>query len=155
MGVRFPPRAQVGKWQVVYIFSRIRKLIEIDGVKKEYKVLKFYCDWALHAEIEDMDAVKDIIDRILAGDKETIMHFVLAFNGFHRAFIKFLAAYKCTHSIYDKPFTTHAFNKLLSQIYTDTPLIIKTTQKTKIIWKGIADESTSNYGGSIKVEKIL
>lgn len=140
--------------QVIYILSRVRKLLEIDKDEKKYKILKFYCDWALHSEIDNIEPVKDLVDKILAGDNKMILHLVLAFNIFHVEFNKFLRDYKFTSSIYKNPTARHAFNRLLSQIYTDTPLIIKTTQKTKLTWKGISEGSTSSYGGSFKIEKI-
>lgn len=37
--------------QVVYIFSKIRKLLEVNNLKGQYIVLALYCDWVLHGEL--------------------------------------------------------------------------------------------------------
>ena len=32
--------------QVIYILSRIRKILEISDERSKYKMLNFYCNWA-------------------------------------------------------------------------------------------------------------
>jgi len=44
---------------VVYVFSLIRKLLEIYELKKEYNVLNFYSNWALHSKLDQRSSAKD------------------------------------------------------------------------------------------------
>jgi hypothetical protein len=50
----------VSEVQVVYMLAGIRKIIERDNLGKEYRALRFHCDWALHA-LMDREAAKDIV----------------------------------------------------------------------------------------------
>ena len=38
--------------QVVYILSRVRKILEIKNQNEKYKLLKFYCNWTLHSKLD-------------------------------------------------------------------------------------------------------
>src|SRR5260221_14404807 len=42
--------------QVVYLLVGVRKLMERDGLKKQYPDLNFHCDWALHSKLEGTTA---------------------------------------------------------------------------------------------------
>mgnify|MGYP001574195583 CR=1 FL=1 len=136
--------------QAVYILARIRKILEIDGVRG-YGILKFYCNWALHAEIEDTDAVREILDGVVAGRDEPQINFFL-FNPLHEQLNVFLAENNLPTNICDDSIKKLKFNRLLSQIYTDTPLIIKSIQKTEIIWKGSSGEV--GYGGRFQITRL-
>ncbi len=142
----------VGEPQVVYILSRVRKILETKSKKGEFKVLKFYCDWALHSEIENTDAVREILDGIVAGRDEPRVEFFL-FNPFHQEFRLFLEKYNLLTAIHDMVAFRHRFNKFLSQIYTDTPLVIKDIKRTKITWQGSPPSEGLGYGGRYDVEK--
>lgn len=44
-----------GEPQVIYILSRIRKLLDLNHKKDgAYRILRFYCNWALHTEIQKL-----------------------------------------------------------------------------------------------------
>lgn len=47
--------------RVVYILSRIRKVLELENSKNKYKVLNFYCNWSLHAKIDNTKPVREFI----------------------------------------------------------------------------------------------
>lgn len=137
--------------KAIYILSRMRKILEIDKKKKEYKALKFYCDWALHAEIEDISAVKELVEGIVKQDGKSLLEF-MKFKRFHEEFKRFLTEYGLPTDIPDDEAKRLKFNQLLSSIYTDTPMVIKQVTKTKITWKGQTSEN--GYGGSFSVKKI-
>jgi len=42
--------------QAVYLLAGIRKIIERDGLRDEYPMLKFHCDWALHPRMDQRPA---------------------------------------------------------------------------------------------------
>lgn len=46
--------------QVVYLLAALRKLMERDGLKEQYKNLTFHCDWALHHKLRGATA-QDIL----------------------------------------------------------------------------------------------
>jgi hypothetical protein len=48
--------------QVVYILSRIRKLLELSKEKKKYQYLKLYCHWSLHNELSKRNTVSMILE---------------------------------------------------------------------------------------------
>ena len=133
--------------QVVYILSRIRKILESEK-NKGFKELVFYCNWALHSHIEDISAVKDLIDRLLAKEDGVLAEF-MKFTLFHQEFGRFLAEHEIPSGLTSTIEWQHAFNTFLSSIYTDTPMIIKQATKKKITWKGSSNEI--GYAGSFVV----
>ena len=116
---------------VIYILSRIRKLLEIDGNKKDFKVLNFYCNWALHAQIEDVDS---IIKTLQKPGENAISLFHL-FVDFDKELKKFLDNHSIQTNIFTNRKTLIKFHNLLTEIYTDTPLILKTISKKKITFR--------------------
>lgn len=139
--------------QVVYILSRIRKLLEIDKKEREYKILKFFCDWALHAEIENTDPIRDLLDKIIEGGYSGTMatsRLMLDFSDLHKELEKFLKGHNISAFALQKISQRHKFEGLLSLIYSDAPLVIKTVKKKRLIWKGEYDQN--GHGGSWKIE---
>jgi hypothetical protein len=47
--------------EVVYLMSGLRKLLEQQQAKKQYKYLTFHCDWTLHSKLEDPAAQQVLI----------------------------------------------------------------------------------------------
>lgn len=139
-----------GEPQVVYILSRIRKIMEIDETGDQYKKLKFYADWALHARINNIGPIKDLLDGIVASDGKSGGNLTMWFGVLHEELKIFLKANGISTTIYDSEESTFLFNKFLSQIYRDTPLIVD--KKIQISWKGRSGERS--FGGSFKVEPI-
>ncbi len=117
--------------QVVYILSKIRKCLEINNQKSEYKYLNFYCNWALHSKINRAEPVADII-REFINDKD---------NGKFLQFdylIKDLRRFFKDNSLSKKLFETEnylRFANLLVEIYSDTPLEIYCERKRIITIK--------------------
>jgi len=131
--------------QVVYILSRVRKILELDKNQNNYKKLKFYCDWALHAEIDKatktfQTELKNFVEGDLAaGDK------VITFQHFHEDFLAFLDAYKISPTNYLHADNKFEFWKLLAQIYSDTPLIVTVSKRYKITTnEGVHERKGSN-----------
>jgi len=139
-----------GEPQVVYILSRVRKILEIDRKEEQYKKLKFYCDWALHSEINNVGAVKDLLYGIIAKDNKMEMDFIVRFDTFHNELKKFLSKNGLSSAMYDSKENVFSFNKFLSAIYSDTPLIVD--HKIKVVWKGRIGGNSP--GDIFKVESI-
>lgn len=66
---------------VVYILSRIRKLIEFNEMGSSGRddvVLKFFCNWALHVQIDNCTSVSSLLLDIEQGSRwsfELYLHF--------------------------------------------------------------------------------
>lgn len=133
---------------VVYILSRIRKILEIDNKEKKYKKLKFFCDWALHKQIDNTDPVSEDLQNF---DDTIVVHKFLQYEQFDKEFKRFLSEYKIDTDIYSNLKSRLEFHQLLIEIYSDTPVIVKTIKKRKItIKKGelqevILDDGTKAY----------
>lgn len=106
---------------VVYMFSLIRKIYELDGKPGKYREMAFYCNWSLHSEIDDTKAVSTILDGL---DKGTDYNFV-GFSHFVEIFREYLKDNNLPLNIVtdDKSFIN--FREALVNIYQDTPLRIK------------------------------
>ena len=139
-----------GEPQVVYILSRVRKILEIDKKEEKYKKIKFYCDWALHSKINNVGAIKDLLEGIIAKDGKAGIDLAMRYDTFHEEFKKFLSENNLSTTLYNTEAHTWIFNKSLSSIYADTPLIID--HKIKITWKGEIGENA--FGGSFKVQSL-
>ena len=120
--LQHPPASEE---DVVYILSRIRKILEINLYPKKYTILKFYCNLALHSKINDVppdvyDKFRDTIkDDDLSADYSILFH-----APFHAQLKIFLMDYNLPN-FYDNNFRIADFNKLLYAIYSDTPIIIE------------------------------
>ena len=132
-----------GEVEIVYILSRIRKLLEIDAKEKEYKKLKFFCDWALHKQIDNTDPVNEDLKNF---DDILVSYKFLQYELFDKEFKKLLKEYGIETTIYQSLKSILEFHQLLSEIYSDTPIIIKTIKRRKItIKKG--ELQAVNVGG--------
>jgi hypothetical protein len=111
--------------QVVYVLSRIRKILEIDQSSNggKYSKLKFYCDWALHTKIDKNRAFQEEFVKFIKGDMSAGAP-ILTFEVFQTEFLDFLAQYGISSEVYKIPENNISFRKLLAKIYADTPIIV-------------------------------
>ncbi len=138
--------------QIVYILSRIRKMLEIGGKEKKYKKLKFFCDWALHAQIDYTDPVKELVDGLIKSDSKAHSD-IVNMHSFFEEFEKFLNEYSLTTSIFNSQRSKSEFRDLLQSIYSDTPLIVKTVKKQKITLTDVEHQNPRSF--TIKLDDIL
>lgn len=110
--------------QVVYILSRIRKIIEIDDSKRQFGKLKFYCDWALHAQIENIKPMKVILQSLIANPSAHSFDF-LSFNQLDGELKSFLEKENILTSAFMNKTNQQKFKTILYNIYSDTPLILE------------------------------
>lgn len=104
--------------QVVYILSRIRKLLELNNQKSEFKYLNFYCNWALHARIDRTESVAEILRGISMQTAEGFNF--LTFNHLKIELKKFFVKYSLPENILDSQWIN--FANFLVEVYSDTPL---------------------------------
>lgn len=132
-------RAELGKpiveeSQVVYILSRIRKMLEIDRHEHngKYRKLKFYCDWALHAEIDKGAKVfQKELEAVVGGDLDAIQG-IFTHEIFETEFFDFLSHYGISVSNYMEYDNRKAFRKLLAEVYSDTPVMVTLEKRARI-----------------------
>ncbi len=119
--------------QVVYILSRMRKILEIDEDKNQgkYTKLKFYCDWALHAKIDRTKAFQEEFEKFIQGDLNAGAS-VITYQVFETEFLAFLNQYEISANIYRTLPNNLAFKEFLAKIYSETPIIVTFTKKFKI-----------------------
>ena len=117
---------------VVYILSRVRKILEIDKEKDSYSILNFYCNLALHAHI---NRIPKSVSNMLIKIKDNIdySNSIIGFEDFHRDFIKFLNRKELSDLIYTSEFGVKNFNKLLLAIYSDTPIDLELKETYQVI----------------------
>lgn len=132
----------------IFILSRIRKLLEIDGNKKDFKVLNFYCNWALHAQIEDVDPISETLRK----PGENAISLIHLFIDFDKELKKFLDSHGIQTNIFTNRETLIKFHNLLTKVYTDTPLILKTNGKKKITFRkeGSFGENSGIFSATYK-----
>lgn len=135
--------------QVVYILSRVRKILEIEN-NKEFKILKFYCDWALHSEIDNVHPVKEMLDGIVNNTGEHLFDFV-SFKLLHEELRSFLEEQRLPTTICESGEQGNMFNMFLSEIYSDTPLVIKTITKKTLVWTNTEMDGKGKYHGGFQI----
>lgn len=117
------------EYQVVYIFSRIRKFLELKGLQSKYKNLNFYCNWALHSKIDRTEPVSEILRKFIKNKNKKEL---LYFRDLHKSLYVFLSDFNLPKKIitYQKNYTK--FMHILVEIYSDTPLVVYPEEKVTI-----------------------
>lgn len=113
---------------VIYVLSRIRIILEIDEMKKNFKVLNFYCDWALHVQIENIGSISQTLQK----PGENVISMFHLFVDFDKDLKRFLDEYKIQTNIFGSRGALIRFHRLLTEVYNDTPLISKAESRIKI-----------------------
>jgi len=122
---------------VVYILSRIRKILEQQSKddRKKYCCLNFYCNLALHSKIERLPkSTKEMLLKIKDGElnPSAYQNSILGYQDFHKQLIDFLKEFGLPSNIYNEKYGVKKFNQLLNDIYSDTPIILTNKQKIEV-----------------------
>jgi hypothetical protein len=118
--------------QIVYILSKIRKILEInDDEKNRYKYLKFYCDWSLHPKIDRTESVKDFLCDFIEGSDDGKF---LKFDHFYNDFKNFIKEHQLSEKILEKN-TYIKFINLLLEVLSETPVEVHLEEKRTIVIK--------------------
>jgi len=139
----------VNECQVVYILSRIRKDLEIENLKGEYKYLNFYCNWALHPKLERIEPVADVLREFMASSDEGKF---LNFDYLNDDLKRFLDKKELSKKLF-KTDNFLKFINLLVDILSDTPLTV-TAEESKVITIKKPQEplTKSNFHIPFKIE---
>ena len=115
---------------VVYITVEIRKLMERLESSKCYPVLRLFCNWAVHIELDKGDALKDLlgafeeaIESVKSGnDIPLAFRRRLSLSTFRSEFQAFLNATKLPSKVVDDDDRWNEFLTLYSSVVSDCPL---------------------------------
>lgn len=126
--------------QVVYILSRIRKMLELGKHKSKYPILNFYCNWVLHSEINDTEgkSVNFMLREFIEKPEEKYK------MSFH---LKFQEQFKKYLDQNGLPIPSKKNMKQLrfqlQKIISDTPIFVKTGTRYKIAFREPANKDES------------
>jgi len=135
---------------VIFIFTKIRKILEIHKEQKQYKFLYLYCNWALHFQIERTEPIfQELIDFINGNDKG-----FLNFEFFKNDMLIFLNNYNLPTKIIIDAENYYRLIKILLDIYTDSPLIVKVSRVKIYIKNPIQPLEGFNISVAFKTEVI-
>lgn len=126
---------------VVYVLSRIRKVIEMDGKKKEDAVLNFYCNLTLHCRIDCVPAaVRQKLVGMIAG--ESYRGSVIGFEEFHSALRGFLDRHGLPN-FYFKATSVEirGFNSALLDVWSHTPVWVKGIDNYEMVLRKTTQET--------------
>ena len=113
---------------VIYILSRIRKILEIENIKSSYDILNFYCNFALHSRIDHVPPkIKNMFVKMKndgLNQKNGYTGLIIEFEDFHKDLKRFMKEKELSNCLYEKEGEVEKFNELLTAIYSDTPVTI-------------------------------
>ena len=117
---------------IIFILSRIRKVLEIKDHPSKYDILNFYCNLALHAKIDKI-IPKNLADELIRVHTNLEYHHpFFEYPELHKQMNEFITEYNLPN-FYDYPnFNGTNFTKLLNSIYSDTPVIVKIVKKYQV-----------------------
>lgn len=135
--------------QAVYLLVQIRKLIERDQREKQYAMLKFHCDWALHSKMDRTSAkailklfddaqVIRIANKLAVSEPlKSEIERITQMHSFEEELQNFLAVYKLPPLTKKRSDGWTHFLHLYSKVIEDIPLVVtiptskrKATQET-------------------------
>ena len=141
--------------QVVYLLVEIRKILEHDN-EKNFKLLKFFCDWTVHTKKDrSMEGIIKIameinnlvssVDKITTEQNEIILKF-FEMKELRQELLDFLNAHLLFNKICTEDKAWKAFVELLTQVLSGQPILhpINTIDRIEII--------SDQYGSSITID---
>lgn len=117
---------------IIYILSRIRKILEAENYPDKYSLLNFYCNLALHTKIERVP--KELAREIRrVHDNLEYIHPFFGYPDLHKQLDEFIREHKFPN-FYELPgFRGKDFMDLLNSVYSDTPVFVSVVTKYKAV----------------------
>ncbi len=123
--------------QLVYILTKIRKIIEIEA-RKDFPYLKLYSNWALHAKIDDTNLIKDLI--LSDKDEDSVKQIPIQTHEYFFGELNKFIGNSCNYKL--KREDIIKITELLNMTFQDTPLIITKREKYEYVVKS---DGSGNY----------
>lgn len=140
---------------VVYLLVEIRKILEHDN-EREYKLLKFFCDWTVHTKkdrsmggivniVSEIDRLVSSVDKITTEQNEQILKF-LEMKELRRELSQFFPSRFLPDNLTEDDLTWSTFVDTLAQVLSGQPILkpIKTIKSIEIV--------SNSYGSSISID---
>lgn len=121
---------EISEAEVIYILSKVRKLMELDGSKEKYQFLNFYCNLALHAKLEGRppQKVQNMMLKIHNQD-ESFIYSIFWLEDFHNEFKLFINEKELPSKLYEEENIKKNLSEKLFEIFSDTPITLTLEQK--------------------------
>lgn len=138
---------------VVYILSRIRKILEINNYPSEFSILNFYCNLTLHAKISKPP--KSVIEKLKkindAAEDYAEALFAITHRDFHEQLNLFCKTYHFG-SFYSENNSKKVLelNNLLLSVWSHTPIRIEYTEAVDFVIEVTQDGFFSVTGSPAK-----
>ncbi len=132
---------------VVYILTRIGKILEFDNKVSDYQILYFYRNWSVHAKLDKNKKnkfVKNFVGEFIKN--KNYRDSVLRHEYFVSKLNSFLKDYSLPQLRNGKKFL-----KLLREIIADTPIILEGKNTTYSISLDKSDKKNASKSFTIKV----
>ncbi len=138
--------------RVIFILSRIRKVLEIKNQKTKYKFLNFYCNWSLHSKLdkEGTTALPKVlfeknIDSKKSGKENAVKlklnnNDFFKFSSFKQELIDFLQENNLPLDVVKKSWTS--FMKILLEIIKESPIIFTSNALSEL---KLSEDIKGNY----------
>jgi hypothetical protein len=121
--------------QVVYFLAQIRKLIERDQLEKQYPMLKFHCDWALHSRMNrtaakailklfDDAQISRIGNKLVSEPLKSKIERISHMRSFEEELQNFLTGYNLPLLTQNRTDGWTYFLYLYSMVIEDIPLVV-------------------------------
>lgn len=118
---------------VIFILSRIRKIIEKENYPEKYSILNFYCNLALHTKI-DKRVPKKLADELVRVHVNLeYSHPFFGYPDLHTQMGEFIKDHNLPDFYKHQDFKGSDFIKLLNSVYCDTPVIVKIVKEYQVI----------------------
>ena len=128
--------------QVVFILSRIRKILDMKNEKSKYKLLNFYCNWSLHVNLthtKTTQVLSDMFDQFIdcsesanniARKMKSNHADFFKLNDFKDELKKFFEDYDLPLRLFNEKISWNVFIKLILEIIEECPVVfIKSSKK--------------------------
>lgn len=128
--------------QIVYILTRIGKILEFENSKEGYPVLNFYRNWSVHTKINDAEPVASILKEFIEKKENRYLFSI------HQQFCSELITFLKKHDLPNlNKNRLNNFIFYLGKVISDTPINIsfKRQQYSISICEPIIKESSGLY----------
>lgn len=119
---------------IVFILSRVRKILDQDGhgLESKYGILRFYSNLALHTHI---DKVPEALGKELKSvhDNQSPYHPLYGYNDLHSQLQAFMKEYQLPDFYENSGFIGDKFTALLNSVYSDTPITVHAVKKYQVL----------------------
>lgn len=137
--------------QVVYILALSRKILEAKNIKGKFPLVNFFCNWALHYQIDDIRLVEDDLNGLIQGRADKILTMS---DSFFRQLLGFFGHENMVSNI-----SSTKFIFTLMNVCAYSPLIVDSPDRAKkvritLLENNLIPGSIGSYSWGVNVEDV-